>query len=180
MTKPARPAADPALPSPHGRQRRLITSCMKAVRCPGPMVMRTSEFAWRNRDRQLNLALGVRRPPPTEGAIAPRQLTCLWTQWREMRSTCLSAPRAGLEPAAYCLGGSRSIRLSYRGRNCPACSPNVRLPAGARPSLTGTRPPTATTQVSAIGEPAGGPGDRTLRCRGRPIGSQGQDRKVET
>ena len=25
------------------------------------------------------------------------------------------APRAELEPAAYCLGGSRSIRLSYRG-----------------------------------------------------------------
>lgn len=26
------------------------------------------------------------------------------------------APRTGLEPAAYCLGGSRSIQLSYRGQ----------------------------------------------------------------
>src|SRR5919199_6323753 len=26
-----------------------------------------------------------------------------------------SAPRAGVEPAAYSLGGSRSIQLSYRG-----------------------------------------------------------------
>jgi hypothetical protein len=41
------------------------------------------------------------------------------------------APRAGLEPAAYCLGGSRSIRLSYRGRNHPACSPLERPPPGA-------------------------------------------------
>ena len=31
-------------------------------------------------------------------------------------SPMILAPRAGLEPAAYCLGGSRSIRLSYRGR----------------------------------------------------------------
>jgi hypothetical protein len=45
-----------------------------------------------------------------QGALARTQLTRHWTQWRKILSTCQSggpsmAPRAGLEPAAYCLGG---------------------------------------------------------------------------
>src|SRR5215469_10959573 len=39
------------------------------------------------------------------------------------------APRAGLEPAAYCLGGSRSIRLSYRGRSRPVLHPPAKSDA---------------------------------------------------
>ncbi len=47
------------------------------------------------------------------------------------------APRAGLEPAAYCLGGSRSIRLSYRGLTGPA---RVHARPRAAPSLAANSP----------------------------------------
>ena len=48
------------------------------------------------------------------------------------RSGMIVAPRAGLEPAAYCLGGSCSIRLSYRGL---ACRGSQRTGGQAKPSL---------------------------------------------
>ncbi len=55
------------------------------------------------------------------------------------------APRAGLEPAAYCLGGSRSIRLSYRGRGYPARRPasHEQETAGSRTKPSRYRPTTA-------------------------------------
>src|SRR5215469_6980376 len=46
------------------------------------------------------------------------------------------APRAGLEPAAYCLGGSRSIRLSYRGLSCQAATSSDPSPGDRHLKLT--------------------------------------------
>ena len=59
-------------------------------------------------------------------------------------STLGYAPRAGLEPAAYCLGGSRSIRLSYRGLRLPLPVPPAAKSRNeaekAALSLAGKRP----------------------------------------
>src|SRR5688572_6441712 len=49
-------------------------------------------------------------PLPTTALIAPAAIPAA-----RMASASSTAPRAGFEPAAYSLGGSRSIRLSYRG-----------------------------------------------------------------
>ena len=67
------------------------------------------------------------RPSKPSGC---RSKGCRRRTWRRSAAAPRKpeAPRAGFEPAAYSLGGSRSIRLSYRGR-ASAVEPRA-LPGG--------------------------------------------------
>ena len=61
-------------------------------------------------------------------------------------------PRPGLEPGAYCLGGSRSIHLSYRGSgpNILSCGELCRLRLSVSPSPDRPRAHIGHTVQSAV------------------------------
>src|SRR5258708_25036898 len=88
-------------------------------------------------------AVGRRRPARRFVANmndCPRAVDSLLIEFRKRRSTCTFAPRAGLEPATYCLGRSRSIHSAIGARPSTGLA-SLSLPARPAAAPNHTRPP---------------------------------------